>query len=164
MAALPSSAPLDPGEPGGPGAREGTPLSRAGGAGCPDLRCPGVPADGAAVRALRERISRWALAAGLRPDQVLDVEIAVYEAMANVVVHAYPATATGTFDVEAHACLEAVTITVTDRGQWQPVPRPVPLHGRGIPLIRKLADEACIDAGAAGTTVTMSWAMPRARR
>nr|WP_255410259.1 ATP-binding protein [Amycolatopsis sp. CA-128772] len=91
------------------------------------MRCPGVPADGAAVRALRERISHWA--AGLRPEQVLDVEIAVYEAMANVVVHAYPGRL-GTFALLAPNRDDSLTVTVADHGRWQPAARPGLLHGR----------------------------------
>ncbi|MFB9686065.1 ATP-binding protein [Amycolatopsis plumensis] len=30
--------------------------------------------------------------------------------------------------------------------------------GRGLPLIRELADEAAVETSAAGTTVTMTWA------
>ncbi|QRP47884.1 ATP-binding protein [Amycolatopsis sp. FDAARGOS 1241] len=40
-------------------------------------------------------------------------------------------------------------------------PAPDPLHGRGLPLIRMLADHADITAPRHGTVVTMSWQLGR---
>jgi serine/threonine-protein kinase RsbW len=65
------------------------------------------------------------------------------------------------YDCEA----DTLAVTVTDRGQWrQPVPDtpakqpPYALRGRGIPLMRALADDATIDTTTAGTQVTLTWA------
>ncbi|MEU5259281.1 ATP-binding protein [Amycolatopsis sp. NPDC021455] len=56
---------------------------------------------------------------------------AVHEAMADVVVHAYP-DRPGTSTLQAGT---AVTITIRDHDQWQPAPRSGLLGGRGLPLI-----------------------------
>jgi anti-sigma regulatory factor (Ser/Thr protein kinase) len=121
-----------------------------------DLSYPAIPADPEQLILLRDEIAVWASRAGLRPEQVSDLQLAVYEAMANVVVHAYP-EATGTLAVHARSRGETVTVTVVDHGQWQPAARPGLLHGRGLPLIRSLADRSVVNAGPAGTTVTMTW-------
>jgi serine/threonine-protein kinase RsbW len=121
-----------------------------------DLSHPAIPADPKQLVLLRDEIAVWATRAGLRPERVSDLQLAVYEAMANVVVHAYP-EATGTLAVHARSSGETVTVTVADQGQWQPAARPGLLHGRGLPLIHSLADESEVDTSSAGTTVTMTW-------
>jgi hypothetical protein len=81
-----------------------------------DLSHPAIPADPAQLILLREEIAVWASRAGLRPEQVSDVQLAVYEAMANVVVHTYP-EATGTLAVHRHDDLAP---------NWEHLTRPKP--------------------------------------
>ncbi|UOZ03335.1 ATP-binding protein [Amycolatopsis sp. WQ 127309] len=121
-----------------------------------DLQCSGVPADPGRLVLLREQLADWVLRAGLSEEIRERVLLATYEAMANVVVHAYR-EATGPLDLHATSRNGLITVSVTDYGRWQPVARPTPLHGRGLPLIRRLTSEASIDTTAAGTTVTMTF-------
>lgn len=126
-----------------------------------DLWFPAVSATAQDLTLLRDEIAVWAARTGLPPDRLAGVRLAVYEAMANVVVHAYPGRR-GTFTLFARSRAGDVTVTVADHGRWQPAARPGLLHGRGLPLIHTLADHATVDKGAAGTSVTMTWSRCRA--
>ncbi|MDQ7810715.1 ATP-binding protein [Amycolatopsis sp. A133] len=127
----------------------------------PGLQCRAVPADPGQLSALREDLAAWAARTSLPPPRAQDLLLAAYEAMANVIVHAYPGHA-GTLTQHADNHADAVTVTVTDHGQWRPAPRPGLLGGgRGLPLIHALADHAAIETSAAGTTVTMTWTHDR---
>ncbi|MFB9688658.1 ATP-binding protein [Amycolatopsis plumensis] len=122
----------------------------------PDLLHEDVPAEPARISPLRDQLAGWATSTGLAPERVQDLLLAVYEAMANVVVHAYP-DRPGSFTVHARHVGGAVTVTIRDSGQWQAVPRSSLLGGRGLPLIHTLADQALVETSVAGTTVTMTW-------
>ncbi|WP_103349858.1 ATP-binding protein [Amycolatopsis sp. CA-128772] len=125
-----------------------------------DLQHRAVPAEPAQLSVVRDQVATWAAGTGLPPARVQDLLLAVYEAMANAVVHAYPG-GPGTFGLHATSRGDTVTVTVTDHGQWQPVPRSGLLGGRGLPLIHCLADQAAIETSDAGTTVSMTWTQPR---
>ncbi|MFG1641343.1 ATP-binding protein [Amycolatopsis sp. NPDC049252] len=130
--------------------------------GAPNLRHQAVLAAPAQLVRMREQLTTWAGETDLSVEQVQALELAVYEAMANVVEHAYPGRI-GTVTLHAVWHGDTVRVTVTDHGQWQPAPRPGLLHGRGLPPIHTLATTATIESTAAGTTVTMTWTRaPRA--
>jgi serine/threonine-protein kinase RsbW len=93
--------------------------------------------------------------------------LAVNEAIANAAEFAYiDAAQRGTMDVSAayDGNSDTLAVTVSDRGRWrQNVSSPVtagrgyPVRGRGIPLMRALADEAIIDGTPDGTYVKLTW-------
>ncbi|MFF5987154.1 ATP-binding protein [Prauserella flavalba] len=107
---------------------------------------------------LRGELAEWSRGLGL-PEQTRDaIAIAAYEAMANVVTHAYPAGTTGVLELRADRQGDGVAVVVSDRGRWRTPPAdPGILHGRGLPLIHALSDHAEIRPAAAGTTVTLTW-------
>ncbi|SEF37395.1 Anti-sigma regulatory factor (Ser/Thr protein kinase) [Amycolatopsis pretoriensis] len=121
-----------------------------------DFHRRAVPATPQQLATLREQLDGWALRSGLSSETHEALQLAVYEAMANVVVHAYRSAA-GVLDLLASIRGDSVVVIVADRGRWQPAARPGPLHGRGLPLIRALSATAVIEATAAGTTVTMTF-------
>lgn len=96
-------------------------------------------------------------------DRFSDVVLAVNEAIANAAEFAYcDATQRGTLDVSASYDHQSDTLAVTvdDRGRWRqkvPAQRHQQLRGRGIPLMRALADEVAIDRTPHGTRVAMTW-------
>ncbi len=96
-----------------------------------------------------------------------DLLLAVNEALANAAEFAYvDADRRGTVDLSAtyDAAADTLAVTVDDRGRWrQQVPEPatVPsqpqVRGRGIPLMRALADRVTIDRTPRGTHVSLVW-------
>ncbi len=122
----------------------------------------GISADPAGATLVRTELSRWLERHFvLDRDRASDVALAVYEALANAVE---AATATDpTMDV--HASYDPddrrLVITVVDRGEWRLAPlvaSPAPSHrGRGIPLMRALADHTRIDTNDGGTAVALTW-------
>lgn len=107
--------------------------------------------------ALRHKLAAWARRQGLGADAIADLALACYEAMTNVVVHAYRGQL-GLLDVRASRPNHHLTVTITDHGSWRrPTTHRSDLGGRGLSLIRMLADEADIVPGPAGTTVRLRW-------
>jgi serine/threonine-protein kinase RsbW len=92
-----------------------------------------------------------------------DLLLAVYEAIANVAEFAYvDAPQRGTMDVSAAYDVDSDTLAVTvdDHGHWRenfPAPAAVPPRGRGLQLMRMLADKVAIDRTPHGTHVTLTW-------
>jgi anti-sigma regulatory factor (Ser/Thr protein kinase) len=94
-----------------------------------------------------------------------DLVLAVNEAIANAAEFAYVDTAqVGTMDVSADYDVDSDTlaVTVNDRGRWRknaPVATGgrCAVRGRGIPLMRALADEAIIASTSQGTHVKLTW-------
>lgn len=99
----------------------------------------------------------------LDSDRFSDVLLAVNEALANAAEFAYcPTPQRGTIDVSATYDHDssALLVTVNDRGRWRdkpPVQHEQQRRGRGIPLMRALADELTIDRTPHGTHVTLTW-------
>ncbi|HVW41424.1 MAG TPA: ATP-binding protein [Amycolatopsis sp.] len=118
-----------------------------------------VPAAAERLVDVRHQLDSWARRAGVAEADREALTLATYEAMANVVVHAYP-DGHGELRVEA-VCLPGqgrVQVTVTDRGSWRTGGSGGgQWGGRGIPLIRALAANVSIESGARGTKVRMDW-------
>jgi serine/threonine-protein kinase RsbW len=135
----------------------------------PDLHCSAIPAQAERLSTLRRILVRWAESVAMLTDQVHDVALAAYEAMANVVEHAYSGQPLGVLELHAahDPATHRVTVTVVDHGHWQVAALPGTSarnepNGRGLVLIHALADAVTITSTDRGTTVRMSWAMPLA--
>lgn len=122
--------------------------------------CNGVDADARTVALLREELSRWLRrGVGMDETRLCDVVLAVNEALANAAEFAYVEGAVGTVDLEAVRDIgrRTLTVTISDQGRWCETN---PLHrqrsrGRGIPLMRTLADSVIIDTSGLGTSVCL---------
>jgi len=120
-----------------------------------------VKADAHNAGYVREQFADWLRqCTELDETRFSDVVLAVNEALANAAEFAYlHAGGTGTIDVDAvrHRDASTLTVTVADQGSWRnPDPaRQGRTRGRGIPLMRALADEVTIDTSALGTTVCL---------
>jgi anti-sigma regulatory factor (Ser/Thr protein kinase) len=121
------------------------------------LVCEGITGGGDEMTEIRSRLRRWATGIGLSVDHVDDLELASYEALANAAEHAYP-VGIPRIDLEAVAVQDGgALVTVRDQGQWRPPPADPGTRGRGLIMIRALADRAEVVPTAGGTTVHMQW-------
>lgn len=92
-------------------------------------------------------------------ERFADVTLAVDEALSNCVDHAYRGRSAGpmTLELGYDEHRAAVRIYVTDEGSWQE-PTSVPANrfrGRGVILMKALADECTVDGRHHGTTVCL---------
>jgi serine/threonine-protein kinase RsbW len=122
-----------------------------------------VPAVAENIAAMRHAVVALAERAGA-PDNVrTDLALAVGEACANVVVHAYPPGDVGPLVVHARVDGSTMKVSVSDQGQGM-TPRPdSPGLGLGLPLIANLADTLEIHDGpnGVGTELTMVFRLQR---
>jgi anti-sigma regulatory factor (Ser/Thr protein kinase) len=119
-----------------------------------------LPADPLALRGLRMRLRDWLLGLGVSLSDRTDVELAVWEAAVNAIVHGRPVAGPATVTVSAGLDLAGrVVIQVSDRGRWRPPGPQDPVRrwpgGQGLMVIRQAADELDITPGPRGTTVTL---------
>jgi serine/threonine-protein kinase RsbW len=120
----------------------------------------GAPATPTAAAWIRDEFARWLRrSTDLDETRLCDVLLAVNETLANTAEFAYVDGSYGTVDVEAvqDPRRNALTVIVSDRGHWRetnPFNRQR-RRGRGIPLMRTLADSVVIDTSGLGTSVAM---------
>lgn len=110
------------------------------------------PADAAALGEMRHLLRRWLAHWGADSDETYDIMVAVQEASANAIEHAY-APGRASFEMDATYDDGLITFAVRDRGRWRP-PRGVN-RGRGLPLMEALMDDVEIVSDDAGTAVVL---------
>jgi serine phosphatase RsbU (regulator of sigma subunit)/anti-sigma regulatory factor (Ser/Thr protein kinase) len=110
------------------------------------------PADAEALGGLRHLLRRWLTGYGASPDEAYDITVAVQEAAANAVEHAY-SPGVNAFSVEAEHREGAITVIVSDRGRWRD-PRGKN-RGRGLPLMEGLMETVEVMPSADGTSVVL---------
>jgi len=118
-----------------------------------------LPARPENVAIVRQALAGMADALDVDPALGADMKIAVTEACANAVVHAYH-DREGSLEVEMRAEGPLLTVSVRDRGSgFKPLPSgddQGPL-GFGLALIASLSDAFAIQGGSGGTEVLMSF-------
>ena len=125
----------------------------------PELRLTGLPAVVDALGQARRQLVAWAGRSGLNDEQVDDLGLAAYEAMANVVDHAYDGPG-GLFDLYACRRDDMVTVSVTDHGRWKPPTGGAQSwRGRGLQIIERVSQEFELCQHPRGTTLAMRWAL-----
>jgi anti-sigma regulatory factor (Ser/Thr protein kinase)/putative methionine-R-sulfoxide reductase with GAF domain len=117
-----------------------------------------LPADARSLAGLRRIVRRWLRSRGADDDDVAEMTLAVNEACANAIVHAY-APQPARFRVRASARDREVTVTVSDSGRWRP--QRDSDRGRGLTIIRASTDTVEINSGRDGTDVVMRRALHR---
>jgi anti-sigma regulatory factor (Ser/Thr protein kinase) len=117
-----------------------------------DLSC-----EASSVGTARNAVARLARSLGA---SVEHVKIAVSEAVANAVVHAYRDGGRGEIRVVARSVRGRLVMTVADDGIGM-TPNPSnPGLRLGIPLITKLCEDVRFTSSDSGTVVSMSFATP----
>lgn len=123
----------------------------------PEPLARSMPADAECLAPMRRAIAEWAARCGLGEDGTTDLQLAVGEAVTNAVEHAYtngdrpPADA-----VELSLELQpegSVAVRVVDHGLWRPPPADPGYRGRGLALIRELAEDVEVLPADDGTEV-----------
>jgi anti-sigma regulatory factor (Ser/Thr protein kinase) len=122
------------------------------------------PADARTAAVLRDDLNGWLRqVVRVDPAQRADIIVSAYEALANCADHAYAQCAhSGAMTLQAvyDRAAQAICVSVTDRGIWQEpsAPEPRQYRGRGIALMRALADHCTIEGRPSGTTVQLQYA------
>jgi PAS domain S-box-containing protein len=120
-----------------------------------------VTSEPASARVVRQSLRRFAAGVGLDEGRTTDFLVACGEATSNVIEHAY-GIGEGPLVVHGSRDGDELVIKVSDRGQWRP-PRQDG-SGRGILLMRALADEFEIVRSEEGTTVHLRMSVSGAVR
>jgi anti-sigma regulatory factor (Ser/Thr protein kinase) len=110
---------------------------------------PAVPR---ALRSVRQALRSYLGSVGATPEEISDLVLAIGEACANVVEHAY-GPGGGLLEVHLEMHGRRVSATVRDTGAWREA-RGVN-RGRGTTLMHGLVDEVRLDRDATGTRVVL---------
>jgi anti-sigma regulatory factor (Ser/Thr protein kinase) len=93
---------------------------------------------------MRRVLRRWLREHGATENEIVEITIAVGEACANPIEHAY-SPGPATFEVEADEVDRLVTVVVRDQGRWR---APRGRHrGRGLGIMAAAMDDAEVDRG-----------------
>lgn len=114
-----------------------------------------LPAEPASTREVRQAFRRLAEALHLDRDRTAVFEVALGEAVTNVVEHAYGA-AGGELDVHVWQEGDTLIAEIKDRGRWRTEPREG--RGHGLQIMRSLLDSVEVERGSSGTIVRISLA------
>jgi serine/threonine-protein kinase RsbW len=114
-----------------------------------------IAADPASLATIRRELDRLLAGQLVSPRLSGDIRLAVTEACANAVIHAYPDGAAGTVLVTSSVSADALIVTVRDYGPG--IPTPSSAAGSGITLMRALADTVSIGNADPGAAVRMTF-------
>ena len=114
-----------------------------------------IRAEAEQLQEVRHALGSWLDGHGATPEVGAEIALAVHEAAANVVEHAYRA-ACGEIVVRARSDDARITVVVEDAGDWR-APSRTDQRGRGLALMHGLMDDVEIVAveGGSGTRVTL---------
>jgi anti-sigma regulatory factor (Ser/Thr protein kinase)/putative methionine-R-sulfoxide reductase with GAF domain len=110
---------------------------------------PAVPQS---LRALRQALRSYLGSVGATPEEISDLVLAVGEAAANVVEHAY-GPGGGVLEVHLEMHGRRVNATIRDTGAWREARGTN--RGRGTTLMHGLVDEVHVDRDETGTRVVL---------
>jgi GAF domain-containing protein/anti-sigma regulatory factor (Ser/Thr protein kinase) len=111
-----------------------------------------LAADPSSLAVMRRALGDWLRRIGMDEASAYDVMVAVGEAAANAIEHAYGPS-------EAHFRLEAtvedgsLVVSVMDEGRWRPARGSH--RGRGLAMMEELMDVVQVDSTDRGTAITM---------
>ncbi len=106
---------------------------------------------------IRHQLATWMRAAAIPDGPVADVVLAVNEACANSIEHAYRGHKPGRVRVEGENDGARVHLKVSDTGSWKTAPTDPGGRGRGLLLMRAVSDGLEMECTPSGTTVDMSF-------
>jgi len=114
------------------------------------------PADSEQLAVIRRELSTWLAPLGLTEEETADVVLAVDEAAANAVRHAYGPNEAGAVELTMWTEPGTLSIEVVDHGNWRPpVADPTGESGRGIPLMSNMSESVLIHYDDRGSRVLL---------
>jgi anti-sigma regulatory factor (Ser/Thr protein kinase)/putative methionine-R-sulfoxide reductase with GAF domain len=111
-----------------------------------------LAADPHELSRIRRVVRRWLRDRGASDVAVAEITLAVNEACANAIEHAY-SPGPATFELSASTSGDQVVVAVRDAGQWRP-PRGED-RGRGLTIIETAMDEVDVESTPEGTEIVM---------
>jgi anti-sigma regulatory factor (Ser/Thr protein kinase) len=112
------------------------------------------------VPVVRRLLSRWLRERGVPEEAAYDVLVAVSEACANAIEHAYGPVLNASFEIVGAVADGEVEVEVRDRGGWRD---PRGQHrGRGLMLMEAFMDAVDVQRASDGTTVRLRRRLPEA--
>jgi anti-sigma regulatory factor (Ser/Thr protein kinase) len=119
-----------------------------------------LPADPRVLSQVRRVVRRWLRDRGAGDEEVTQITLAISEACANAIEHAY-SPAPAAFAVAADTAGDEVTFTVSDTGNWR-APRGQN-RGRGLTIMEAAMDDVQVGPTTGGTKIVMRRRLARAR-
>ena len=124
------------------------------------------PADPAQLATIRHEMANWLTPLRLTDEETADVVLAVDEAAANAVLHAYGPEESGA--VELTLWTEpgpgtddaTLSIEIVDHGQWRPPGEPRISGGRGISMMSNVVESVLIHYDDRGSRVLLRSRLP----
>ena len=109
---------------------------------------------------IRHRLATWLRGAAIPEGMIADIVLAVNEAAANSIEHAYRGHKPAKVRVEGENDGARVHVRIVDKGSWKPESADPGVRGRGLLLIRAVSDWLEMECTPSGTTVDMSFRLP----
>jgi serine/threonine-protein kinase RsbW len=126
------------------------------------------PADPAQLSVIRHELAGWLAPLALTDDETAGVVLAVDEAAANAVRHAYGPGRSGVVELTLWTEPGTLCVEVVDHGNWVPPAEPPAVdgladRGRGIPLMSSMAEAVLIHHNSRGSRVLLRHPVPADR-
>lgn len=120
------------------------------------------PADPAQLSVIRRELARWLAPLALTDDETAGVVLAVDEAAANAVRHAYGPGGSGVVELTLWTEPGTLCVEVVDHGRWVPpvgdtAPDGLADGGRGIPLMSSMTEAVLIRHDSRGSRVLLRY-------
>jgi serine/threonine-protein kinase RsbW len=120
------------------------------------------PADPEQLVVIRRELATWLAPLALTESETADVVLAVDEAAANAVRHAYGPDESGIVELTLWTEPGTLSIEVVDHGSWRPPVDQPTEGGRGIPLMSTMSESVLIHYDDRGSRVLLRHRIPTA--
>jgi serine/threonine-protein kinase RsbW len=119
------------------------------------------PADPEQLVLIRRELAGWLAPLALSETETADVVLAVDEAAANAVRHAYGPDESGQVELTLWTEPGTLSIEVVDHGSWRPPADRPTEGGRGIPLMSTMSEAVLIHYDERGSRVLLRHRIPQ---
>jgi serine/threonine-protein kinase RsbW len=118
------------------------------------------PADPEQLVLIRRELAGWLAPLNLTETETADVVLAVDEAAANAVRHAYGPDESGVVELTLWTEPGTLSIEIVDHGSWRPPTDEPTEGGRGIPLMSTMSESVLIHYDDRGSRVLLRHRIP----